>query len=101
MIGIVQISIGLDKHNFERYCKYFLTHQFEHVLGAQKNRLIERVLLSTHNIYFGYEIRKLLFGYTLVTKVLYILMGYRWKFSNNYVASGPEDCIYHSKQCRP
>ena len=24
-----------------------------YVLGAQKNRLIETVLLSTHNIYFG------------------------------------------------
>ena len=29
-----------------------------YVLGAQKNRLIERVLLSTHNICFGWEIRK-------------------------------------------
>ena len=29
------------------------------VLGAQKNRLIETVLLSTHNIYFGLELRKL------------------------------------------
>ena len=29
------------------------------VLGAQKNHLIERVLLSTHNIYFGGEIRKI------------------------------------------
>ena len=28
------------------------------VLGAQKNRLIERVLLSTHNICFGQQIRK-------------------------------------------
>ena len=27
-------------------------------LGAQKNRLIETVLLSTHNICFGREIRK-------------------------------------------
>ena len=31
-------------------------------LGAQKNRLIETVLLSTHNICFGLEIRKLIFG---------------------------------------
>ena len=29
-----------------------------HVLGAQKNRLIEAVLLSTQNICFGLEIRK-------------------------------------------
>ena len=29
-----------------------------HVLGAQKNRLIETVHLSTHNIGFGRGIRK-------------------------------------------
>ena len=29
-----------------------------YVLGAQKNRLIETVLLSTHYICFGLEIRK-------------------------------------------
>ena len=40
------------------------------VLGAQKNRLIETVLLSTHNICFGWEIRKLNFRYTLLTKVM-------------------------------
>ena len=39
-------------------------------LGAQKNRLIETVLLSTHNTCFGLEIRKLTFRYTLLTKVL-------------------------------
>ena len=32
------------------------------VLGAQTNRLIETVLLSTHNIYFGLEIRKIIFS---------------------------------------
>ena len=32
-----------------------------YVLGAQKSRLIETVLLSTHNICFGLEIRKLFF----------------------------------------
>ena len=44
-----------------------------YVLGAQKNRLIETVLLSTHNICFGWEIRKLNFRYTLLTIVLAIL----------------------------
>ena len=39
-------------------------------MGAKKNRLIETVLLSTHNIYFGLEIRKLNFRYALLTKVL-------------------------------
>ena len=41
-----------------------------YVLGAQKNRLIETVLLSTHNICFGREIRKLNFRLALLTKVL-------------------------------
>ena len=43
-----------------------------YVLGAQKNPLIETVLLSTHNICFGREIRKLSFCYALLTKVLEI-----------------------------
>ena len=41
-----------------------------YVLGAQKNRLIEMVLLSTQNICFGWEKRKLNFRYTLFPKVL-------------------------------
>ena len=32
-----------------------------YVMGAQKNCLIEKVLLSTHNICFGWEIRKNIF----------------------------------------
>ena len=45
---------GLDKEKFSAYnCKYFLSHYFSHVLGAQKHRLNETVLLSTHNIFFG------------------------------------------------
>ena len=39
-----------------------------YVLGAQKNRLIETVLLSTLNICFGLKIRKLFFYYALLTK---------------------------------
>ena len=35
------------------------------MLDAQKNRLIETVLLSTNNISFGWEIRKLFFFYVL------------------------------------
>ena len=32
------------------------------MMGAQKNRLIETVLLSTHNVCFGWEeLRKLFF----------------------------------------
>ena len=37
------------------------------VLGTQKSRLIETVLLSTHNICFGWEIRKKVFCYTLLS----------------------------------
>ena len=32
-----------------------------------KNRLIEKVLLSTHNICFGWEIKKIIFSYTLLS----------------------------------
>ena len=41
-----------------------------YVLGAQKNRLIETVLLCTHNICFGWEMKKLNFRYALLTQVL-------------------------------
>ena len=39
-------------------------------MGAQKNRLNETVLLSTHNICFDWEMRKIFFCYALLTKVL-------------------------------
>ena len=39
-----------------------------YVLGAQKNRLIETVLLSTHNICFGREIRQLTFCCAVLSK---------------------------------
>ena len=48
--------MGLDKHTFE--CKILDIFLPISVLGAQENRLIETVLLSTHNICFGLEIRK-------------------------------------------
>ena len=40
-----------------------------YVLGAQKNRLIEMVLLSTHNIPFGLEIIKLRILNSLIEKI--------------------------------
>ena len=59
--------IGTAKETFwAQDCKYFLTRQFKHVLGAQKNRLIEMVLLSTHNIGFVWEIR-IFIKYPLLT----------------------------------
>ena len=45
---------GLDKQNFSTYSgiNNFLHIILTYVLGAQKNCLIELVLLSTHNICF-------------------------------------------------
>ena len=51
------------------------------MLGAKNNCLIETVLLSTHNICFGREIRKLDFDYPLLTKGLEM----KHKYSKTYV----------------
>ena len=62
----ISILIGSKKFfkNWAQNCDYFLTHQFSHkVLGTQKN---ETVLLSSHNICFCWEIRKLIFNYALI-----------------------------------
>ena len=49
------INTGLDKHNFFSIKLQIFSYPSAetYVLGAQKNRLIETVLLRTHNIYFG------------------------------------------------
>ena len=48
------ISIGLDKHFFSvKLLIFYYPLVLTYVLGAQKNRLIKMVLLSTHNICFG------------------------------------------------
>ena len=48
------VFTGLNKQNFQRkIVNIFLPIILACVLGAQKNRLIETVLLSTHNICFG------------------------------------------------
>ena len=39
-------------------------------MSAQKNHLIEAVVLTTYNICFGLEMRKLIFDYTLLTRDL-------------------------------
>ena len=45
---------GLDKQKFQRkIVNIFLPKFLAYVLGAQKNHLIETVILSTHNICFG------------------------------------------------
>ena len=38
-----------------------------YVLGAKKNRLTETVLISTNNICFGREIRKIIFNFALLS----------------------------------
>ena len=68
-----------------------------YVLDAQKNRLIETVLLSNHNICFGLEIRKLFFWYALLTKGLPVaynhktnkviwLLDCHWNCSGNFTS---------------
>ena len=47
------LNTDLDKHYFERkLVNIFLPIGLTYVLGAQKNRLNERVILSIHNICF-------------------------------------------------
>ena len=54
VIPFTRESIGLDKQKKSAEIIYiFLPIILAYVLGAQKNRLIETVLLSTHNICFG------------------------------------------------
>ena len=64
---------ALDKHLvFEHKIVniFFPISLYTYIFTTQKNRLNEKVLLSTHNMCFGWEIRKLFFWYTLLTKVL-------------------------------
>ena len=55
-------------------------------MDAQKNRLIEMVILSTQNICFGWEIRIRIFIFIVIFEAwLYILMGHRLQFPNMYI----------------
>ena len=76
--------VGLRKIRVGRPTGTTYTFHLSLTLGAQKNSLIETVLLSTHNICFGSEIRKSFFCYTLLTKVLgsYSFL-YHWTFLVN------------------
>ena len=58
---------------------HFLSPKFKHVLGAQKNRLIETVLLSTHNICFWLRNKKN--SFQLPTLI--------WKLKNNLISDYP------------
>ena len=66
--------MGPDKDSFVRLKLHLFPYSsiLTCVLGAQKNRLIETVLLSTHSTSFGYIIRKIIFQYTLLSGGLYI-----------------------------
>ena len=62
LLGIWTSILALGKQNFERYIvNKFYPSTLKYVLGAQKNRLIETVLLSTHNICFGLRNKKIYF----------------------------------------
>ena len=52
---MVNMFTDLDKQNCLNVKLKIFSYPFilTYVLGAQKNRLIETVLLSTHNICFG------------------------------------------------
>ena len=56
-----QLHRSRSKEDFERNELKLFSYQSikAHVLGAKKNCLNETVLLSTHNMGFGCEIRKL------------------------------------------
>ena len=50
-MATVNLNIGQDKHNFEsKIVMFSYPSVLTYVLGAQKNHLIEMVLLSAHNI---------------------------------------------------
>ena len=76
---ILLLAAWLDQ--FQIYITGLNKQKISHVLGAQKNRLIETVLLSTNNICFVWEVRKINFRFTLLPKVLkYTLFKYSQQF---------------------
>ena len=71
IINETMIYTGLEKQIFStEIVIIFLPIPLRYVLGAPENRLIETVLLSTHNICFGWEIRRKKFCYSPLTKGL-------------------------------
>ena len=53
----VNTQVKVSKKVERKIVIFFLICLFMHVLGAQKNRLIETVLLSSQNLFFGRKIR--------------------------------------------
>ena len=70
---LILIVAGLNTIFFRKIVNIFLLLSFPYVLGAEKNHLIEIVLLNIHNICFGREIRKSNFRNALLTKGLLIV----------------------------
>ena len=59
IISAYCINHSLDKHSFERkIVNIFLHIRFRLYFGALKNRLFVTVLLSSHTICFGLEMRQ-------------------------------------------
>ena len=59
---------GTDKHMlWTKKCDHLRIDVLTFVLDAQKNRLIETVLLITHIVYLDWKKRNLSFNYTLLS----------------------------------
>ena len=56
---VIQFFVSPEKCENQSY--EFLTRDRRYILGAQKDHLIEKVLLNTHNICFGCELKKTIF----------------------------------------
>ena len=58
----ITLGIGLDKFLSAKLSIFSYPSVLTNVLGAQKNRYIEVVLLNTHNISFGLRNKIFFFG---------------------------------------
>ena len=72
---------------FLEYCAW-ANHALN--INTQKNRLIETVLLRTHNMCFSQEIIRIIFDYTLLSGGL----NYLYKFYNFIVLSRAYTSMY-------
>ena len=73
-IYIASLIICLDKQNIlTKNVIFSYLFVLTYVLGSQKNRLIEMVLLSTHNTCIGCKVRKLFFDYSFLSGGLVLI----------------------------
>ena len=68
-------------------------------MGAQKNSLIETIRLSTHNICFGWEIKKIVFQYALLSGALNRIYMF-WKAWIQVRQYQPQKCHHTITQCQ-